>query len=57
MILIESRTKSIAEFQLLAKDKQKEIIRYIFEELGAGPRQMSRVSGLSYTTIYKLCMR
>lgn len=41
----------------VAKDKQKDIIRYIFEELGAGPRQMSRVSGLSYTTIYKLCVQ
>ena len=57
MILIESGARNIAEFQLLAKDKQKDVIRYIFEELGAGPRQMSRVSGLSYTTIYKLCVQ
>ncbi len=45
--------KSIADFQQYSKERQKDIVRDVMTELGAGPRQMSRVTGLSYTLIYK----
>ena len=38
---------------LYEKERQKEIAREVMSELGVGPRQMSRVTGLSYTQIYK----
>ncbi len=43
-----------AYFQLNSKERQKDIVRDVMTELGAGPRQMSRVTGLSYSFIYKL---
>ena len=52
-ILKKSGAKNIADFQLHPKERQKEIVLDVMTELGAGPRQMSRVTGLSYTLIYK----
>ena len=31
-----------------------DIIRDVIRELGAGPRQMSRISGMPYTTLHKI---
>ena len=53
LILRKSGARSIADFQLYSKEKQKDIVHNVMTELGAGPRQMSRVTGLSYTFIYK----
>ena len=53
MILMKCGAKSIADFQQYSKERQKDIVRDVMIELGAGPRQMSRVTGLSYTLIYK----
>ena len=55
LILKKCGAKSIADFQLYSKERQKDIVRDVMTELGAGPRQMSRVTGLSYTLIYKTC--
>jgi len=53
LMLQESGTRTIAAFQLLDRKKQKEIVQHVMDQLHAGPRQMSRVSGLPYSTIYK----
>ena len=42
------------EFQLHSKDRQKDIVRDVMRELGAGPRQMVRVCGLTYAVVYKM---
>ena len=55
LILKKCGAKSIADFQLYSKERQKDIVRDVMTELGAGPRQMSRVTGLSYMLIYKTC--
>ena len=47
----------MADFQLFSKERQKDVAREVMSELGAGPRQMSRVTGLSYTFIYKLAKK
>ena len=39
---------------LCAKDRQKDIVRDVMRELGAGPRQMVRVCGLTYAVVYKM---
>ena len=54
LILKICGANSIADFQLYSKDRQKEIVRDVMIALGAGPRQMARVTGLSYTLIYKI---
>lgn len=54
MILEKSGATSIAEFQSYGKEVKYYIIRYIMQEIRIGPRQMSRVSGLTYSVIYKL---
>ena len=41
-------------FQLHTKDRQKDIVRDVMRELGAGPRQMVRVCGLTYAVVYKM---
>lgn len=51
LLLQKSGTRNIAEFRLLDKERQKEYVREVMLELEAGPRQMSRVSGLSYGII------
>ena len=38
---------------LHSKERQKDIVRDVMLELGAGPRQLSRVSGLPYSIVYK----
>lgn len=54
MLLAKSGARSIVEFQMLTKERQKDLVRDVMLALGAGPRQMSRVSGLSYSIIYKM---
>ena len=54
LIIQKCGIRSMADFQLLSKERQKDVAREVMLELGAGPRQMSRVTGLSYTLIYKL---
>ena len=51
LLLQKSRAKNITEFQLLPKQIQKDLVRDVMIEIGSGPRQMSRVSGLSYNII------
>lgn len=51
LLLSKSGSRSIMEFQLHSKQRQKDLIRDVMIELGVGPRQMSRVSGLSYNII------
>jgi len=54
LILKKCCAKNITDFQLYSRERQKDIVRDVMIELGAGPRQMSRVTGLSYSFIYKL---
>ncbi len=54
MLLQKSDTISITEFQSLDKKRQKEVIADVMFCLKAGPRQMSRVSGMSYSVIQRL---
>ena len=51
LLLKKSRAKNITEFQLLPKQIQKDMVREVMIEIGSGPRQMSRVSGMSYNII------
>ena len=51
LLLKKSRAKNITDFQLLPKQIQKDLVRDVMIEIGSGPRQMSRVSGLSYNII------
>ena len=51
LLLQKSRAKNITDFQLLPKQIQKDLVRDVMIEIGSGPRQMSRVSGLSYNII------
>ena len=46
--------RTIPEFQLHTKERQKNIVRDVMRELGAGPRQMVRVSGMTYAVVYKI---
>ena len=34
--------------------RQKDIVRDVMRELGAGPRQMVRICGLTYAVVYKI---
>ena len=54
LILGESGTSSISDFTALSKERKKEIVSDVMKKIGAGPRQMSRVTGLPYSLIYKL---
>lgn len=54
LLLKESGAISITEFQSLDKKRQKAIIAEVMFVLKTGPRQMSRVSGLSYSVIQRL---
>ena len=54
IILEKSGTKSLTEFRLHSKERQKDIVRDVMLKLDAGPRQLSRVSGLPYSIVYKL---
>ena len=42
---------SQSEGQVLIDQVQKDLIRDVMIEIGSGPRQMSRVSGMSYNII------
>ena len=54
LILGESGTSIISDFTALSKERKKEIVSDVMKKIGAGPRQMSRVTGLPYSIIYKL---
>ena len=54
MILGKSGTKNLTEFRLHSKERQKDVVRDVMLKLDAGPRQLSRVSGLPYSIVYKL---
>ena len=43
VLLSKCGARTIPEFQLHTKDRQKDIVRDVMRELGAGPRQMVRV--------------
>ena len=53
MILVKSRTKSLTEFRLHSKERQKDIVRDVMLKLDSDPLQLSRVSGLPYSIDYK----
>lgn len=54
MLLKMSGVNSITAFQRLDKTLQKGIVAEVMCRLKAGPRQMSRVSGLSYSVIQRI---
>ena len=54
MLLRKCGARTISEFQLHTKDRQKDIVRDVMRELGAGPRQIVRVSGMTYAVVYKI---
>ena len=54
LLLKKSGSRNIADFQLLNRQCQKDFVRAVMIELGVGPRQMSRVSGLAYNIIQLL---
>ena len=54
VLLSKCGARTIPEFQLHTKDRQKDIVRDVMRELGAGPRQMVRVCGLTYAVVYKM---
>ena len=54
MIIKKSGLHNIAGFQLLSLEKRKDIIRDVITEIGARPRQLSRVTGMNYETIRKI---
>ena len=54
LLLKKCGARTIPEFQLHTKQRKKDIVRDVMRELGVGPRQMVRVSGMTYTVIYKL---
>ena len=51
LLLQKSGVLTVTEFRLLPKQVQKDLIRDVMIEIGSGPRQMSRVSGMSYNII------
>ena len=53
-LLQKSGSDCVTAFQSLNKELQKKIIAEVMECLRIGPRQMSRVSGLSYSVIQRL---
>ena len=53
-ILKRCGASNITEFLLHSKERQKDIVRAVMRELEAGPRQMSRISGMPYTTLHKI---
>ncbi len=54
LLLSTSEMRKIAEFRQLDKPEQKTIIRRVMQELRAGPRQMSRVTGMSYNIVQNI---
>ena len=54
LLLKKCGVRTIPEFQLHTKQRQKDIVRDVMLELGVGPRQMVRVSGMTYAVVYKL---
>lgn len=51
LLLSTSGIRNIAEFQQLDKHDLKTIIRRVMQEMKVGPRQMSRVTGMSYNIV------
>ncbi len=56
-LLAISGTKNVTEFQLLDKQRKKDIVSEVMSELNVGPRQASRVSGLTYNVVQYLAKR
>lgn len=54
LLLKKCGARTVPEFLLHTKQRQKDIARDVMRELGAGPRQMVRVSGMTYAVVYKL---
>ena len=54
IILEKSGARNLTDFRLHSKERQKNVVRSVMLELDAGPRQLSRVSGLPYSIVYKL---
>ena len=54
MILKKCGSRTISEFQLHTKQRKKDVVRAVMQELGVGPRQMVRVSGMTYAVIHKI---
>ncbi len=57
LLLAKSGTRNITAFQLLDKQKKKDIVSEVMNELNVGPRQLSRVSGLTYNVVQYLAKR
>lgn len=53
-VIKASGLRSISEFQLLTLAKKKDVIREVSHNLPAGPRQLSRVTGMNFETIRKV---
>lgn len=54
LILQKCGCRNITEFQLHSRERQKDIVRQVMIETDAGPRQMSRVSGMNYSLVYRI---
>lgn len=53
-LIKKSGSRTMSDFQLLTRERQKDILRDAIQILNCGPRQLSRVSGISYNIIYAL---
>lgn len=53
-IIHHAGLRSITDFQLLTREKQKDVLRDTLHIINCGPRQLSRVSGISYNIVYAL---
>ncbi len=56
-LLAKSGTRNVTEFQLLDKQRKKDIVSEVMNELSVGPRQASRVSGLTYNVVQYLAKK
>ena len=54
LILEKGGLRMISDLSLYTKQRQKDIIRDVMRELEVGPRQMVRVSGMTYAVVHKL---
>ena len=54
LLLQKSGANTIPEFLLYQKQRRKDIATEVMRELNVGPRQMVRVSGMTYAVIHKL---
>ena len=47
-------TAAMTQVPVPTASRQKDIVRDVMRELGAGPRQMVRICGLTYAVVYKI---